>query len=131
LRLRSDGSLLVSVSDSNNFILGIISKECISSYERENRCRITEYTTNCLVFIRKVKLRWIGPSQFRYIFGNQMINQFGSDVTSFAVLDIDEIQMFDADPTEYLIRLESVYTTQEYKNVVKPYEIHEEDLQCS
>lgn len=121
--------MLTSISDSNNFIFGLITPSCISTYERENRCRITEYTTNCLVFIRKVKLRWMSPRQFGSQFGN-LITPYPF-VSSFALLEIDEIEMFDADQTEYLVRLDPVYTTDEYYKAVKPYKVHEEEFQCA
>lgn len=128
MKLQYNGSLLASLSDSNNSIFAIITQECISSYEREHHCRITEYTTNCLVLIRKIKLRWLTPGQFRSMFGN-LINRY-PNVYLFAILEIDEIELFDADQTEYLIQLESVYTTQEYRDKIKPYQIQQDELQC-
>lgn len=128
LKLQPDGSLLVSLSDSNNFVFGAITPSCISNYERENHCRITENTTNCLIFIRQVKLRWLSRRKFANQFGN-LINMYPY-VCSFAVLEIDEVEMFDADQTEYLVRLEPVYITDDYYRVVKPYQIKEPELQC-
>lgn len=128
MKLLSDGSLLCSISDSIHSILAVLTPSAIIPFERDERCRITEYTTNSIVLISQIRLKWMPPRQFFSEFGDSVPN-FAS--FSYAVLYIDHVETLDTHQEETMESLESVYQTKGYKKVVRPLDIRiDEEYLC-
>jgi hypothetical protein len=120
MRLRSDGSLICTMSDSNHWILAIITSQAISNFERSQRCRITSLLTNTLVLISKITLKWVSGHRFRNEFSDLIPDYF---VDSYAVLIIGEIEVFDPIQETINVMLESIYQINGYRDVVQPFEV--------
>lgn len=121
--------ILCILSDSNNTILCKISNKSISEFERTNKSRITEDTTNTIIMVKDIKLRWLSRIQFLNNFNNHFDNNELNDINTFAIFEIDdEIKIFDFDSDKINIGLKSIYFTNDYFLKVKPieYELHEE-----
>ncbi|CCH46259.1 Telomere replication protein EST3 [Wickerhamomyces ciferrii] len=123
-----DNSFLVSISDSNNSILAIITRDCINTFETNQSCRITKHTTDTLVLIRKTKLKWMNKFQYKNLIKGLDL-RYG-DLKNYSIVEINELEIFDADQTQVLVKLEPVYLTEEYKNAVRPYKAQKDELQC-
>lgn len=84
------------VCDSNTFMYCQLTQGCVSSYERQNRCRITEFTQFSLVRLRAARIRWVSKSRFWDMFGEE----YGRKL-ALPVLVVDELDVIDSSQIEF------------------------------
>jgi hypothetical protein len=76
-----------------------------------------------LVLISKITLKWVSGHRFRNEFSDLIPDYF---VDSYAVLIIDEIEVFDPIQETINVMLESIYQINRYRDVVQPFEVPED-----
>lgn len=121
LKLQPDGTLLVSIADSVNSAVAILTSRCISQFEREQRCRITEYTTNTVVLISEITLKWLPLRKFQPLFGHFVPFK----CHSYGVLVIDRLEVLDSHQQPVGTTLESAYQNERYNAAVKPFQFED------